>query len=256
MKKILVLIFITVITTGQVFSQDNTYRKRDGNRFEGIKQTRVEKVARNKITLLSAIVSSNQSSSIIEMDTVKLGFYLNDRERVTITICEWGKNYFMVPVRHLWNKGFNEFAWPGKILQKNQIHTFDLFGLAKVDKPGVRKICPIVVYTKPGPILVRHYDFVIIPFRTLDLEYKIFDLVSRQLLAKGNKIDCAKDQPIIIPWNCTDNQGKSLKETMVQLQIKGTYFTPLGDSHNLRTSFKFLHKPLLSQKIGTISFKR
>ena len=94
---LLILIFI-VISQRFVFSQDYTYKIRDGNRWEGIKP---EGVGAPDLELLS-LIGFRENYHIDSNVTLKLKFYMWEKADLFITVKELvpNKYYFMNPLQN------------------------------------------------------------------------------------------------------------------------------------------------------------
>jgi hypothetical protein len=245
MKVFFLVLAFLIMTPRQLNAQNDEYRERDGNRYEGIKEENIEQVAQDRITLLSVVAKTRNVRSHMNADSLNLGFYLDSDKEVEVSVREWVKNYFMEPLKRSWRKGVDPFGWPRGIMKRNGIQCADLFALAQVVRSGVREICPVVFFTRTLPDSVVGYDFVVCPLRTMNLTYRIVDLQARQIYAEGHLNDCPRDQPAVISWNCKNRQGNYIREARLQLILEGTYLTSLEVERSLRTMFAFYHRRIL-----------
>jgi hypothetical protein len=246
MKSFIFVFAILFQAVGTASSQDDLYGKRDENRYEGIKPQRIQQVAQDRIHLLSFRAFADLTSTA-NTKTVSLSFFLQKGKRVKVSVFEMGENYYMDPLRHSWEAGLNSFSWPRAIIDRHRIPLEKLCAVAVVQERGLREICPIMVNSGGCPTSIQSYEFLLVPFRTMNIDWQITGMDSREIFSQGHVDLQPGNQPLLITWNGRNLKGLLVTEGTIQLQIKGSYTNPIGNLYSLQTGYTFCHKVRLSK---------
>lgn len=218
------------------------YKKYE-SRKEGIVKKK-QLVAGEKLVLISAAIDNFESRPKKDAAVYNLGFYLKESARVKIEVREFENYYKMQPLRIVYPPGPNSFSWPSTIPRYYEIALEDLFALAKIRGSGSNLILPIVLYYEKPQNPDMSYRFCFIPYKTINLlEYKIYNLLSKQLIFTKTLKDLPREKIICVRWNGKDKNNNPVVSGLLNLNIKATFKAPPGSviHKTVTLNYQFYH---------------